>query len=84
METAKLKIPKSIKIPGYEVGDWVTKRIDKIKMTDITTVKDFSIYVKSRNEITVSHENKSQLNKFISKLKVIFKNSENKLKKAIT
>lgn len=83
MPSKILKIPKSISVPKVEVGSWVMKRIDKVKMTDITTTKQFDIYVKSRSEITISHENAKQLNLFTSKLNKIFKGSVNKLKAAI-
>lgn len=83
MPTKILKIPKSIEVSKYEVGAWVAKRIDKVKMTDITSTKQFEIYVASRSEIKVTHENTKQLNLFTAKLNKIFKGSVNKLKTAI-
>jgi len=83
MPTKILKIPKSISVPKTEVGSWVMKRIDKVKMTDITTTKQFDIYIKSRSEIKITHENTKQLNLFTTKLNKIIKGSVNKLKTAI-
>jgi hypothetical protein len=51
-------------------------------MTDITTTEDFDVSVNGR-DITIRHPNKKQLKMFSTRLKVLIKDSGNKLDKII-
>ena len=81
MEEKKLKIPKKITI-NTTIGDFVAKKLMKVKMGDITSTHEFDIKVRER-EITISHPNKKSLNLFAKRLNVLIKDSGNKLDKII-
>ena len=81
METKTLKIPKNVKI-DTNVGDFVSRKIMKVKMGDMTTAHDFELNVKGR-DVTVYHPNKKSLNLFAKRLNLLIKDSGNKLDKII-
>tara|TARA_R110001606_G_scaffold384114_2_gene546798 strand:- start:2633 stop:2905 length:273 start_codon:yes stop_codon:yes gene_type:complete len=80
-EAVKIKIPKSVRI-DTTVGDFIGRKINRVKMTDITTTEDFDVSVNGR-DITIRHPNKKQLKMFSTRLKVLIKDSGNKLDKII-
>lgn len=80
-EAVKIKIPKNVKI-NTTIGDFVGRKINRVKMSDITTTEDFDVSVRG-HEITIRHPNKKQLKMFSTRLKVLIKDSGNKLDKII-
>ena len=82
MKERKLKIPKDFVI-NDNIGNWVSAKINKIKMSDITTTEDFSISVDNR-VVYVRHNNVRQLTTFCKRLKEQIDKGGNKLAKAIT
>jgi len=78
-ESVKIKIPKNVVI-NSTVGDFVGGKINRIKMSDITTTEDFDVRINGR-EITVLHPNKKDIKKFTTRLKKLIKDSGNKLDK---
>ncbi len=81
MPKKTLKIPKAVEITG-NVGDFVCAKINRIKMSDITTTAEFSVYVRER-EITVSNSNQKALDKFCKELRRLIKDGGNKLSKML-
>lgn len=81
MPDTTIKIPKTVEIKG-NTHDFVCAKINRIKMSDITTTAEFSVKVIGR-DITVSNSNKKALDKFCKQLKSLIKNGGNKLTKML-
>ena len=77
----KIKIAKTIEING-NVSDYVCAKINRVKMSDITTTAEFSVYVEGR-EVTVSNINQKALDKFCKELTRLMKDGGNKLNKML-
>jgi hypothetical protein len=79
MKEKILKIPKKLVI-NDSLPIYVSKKIMKVKMSDITTTEEFSVNIKGRSVI-IKHSNERELKKFSSRLNKLIKDGGNKLGK---
>jgi hypothetical protein len=65
MEPIKIKIPDDVEVEN--LSEWLCKKINKVKITDITTTQDFELSLKGKI-VTVKHPDEKQLKLFANKL----------------
>ena len=61
MDPIKIKIPDDVEVES--LSEWLCKKINKVKMTDITTTQDFELSLKGRI-VTVKHPDEKQFDTF--------------------
>jgi ribosome-associated translation inhibitor RaiA len=81
MPNKTIKIPKNIEIKG-NMSDFVCAKINRIKMSDITTTAEFSVTVTDQ-DIVISNTNQKALDRFCKELRRLIKDGGNKLTKML-